>query len=39
VGPAKAMRSLVRLNLGAAVTVHGAELPEDLDRIGEALGR
>jgi [acyl-carrier-protein] S-malonyltransferase len=39
VGPAKAMRSLVRQNLGDAVTIHATDLPEDLDRIGEALAR
>jgi [acyl-carrier-protein] S-malonyltransferase len=39
VGPAKALRGLARRNLGTAVALHAAELPEDLDPIAEVLAR
>ena len=38
-GPGKALRGLARRGLPAAVRLHAAELPEDLDAIGEALAR
>lgn len=39
IGPAKALRSLVRRGLQRQVPIHAAESPSDLDRIAEALAQ
>jgi len=39
VGPAKALRALVRRGLGSHVCVHAVELPDDVARVAQALGR